>query len=472
MGHVNPSYPYKVWDGDTANTSRQGMVGDCAPNQQDWDRIRAEVIATQEKVNEVERLFARTARSLGLNWRGAWDAMTVYAANDAVERNGASYVATTANMNAEPPSPVWDVLAAKGSDGAQGLPGDKGDQGDAGAAGPAGITWRGTWSGATAYVLRDGVTFNGTSYVCTAGNTNQQPPNASYWDVLAAKGSDGAQGLPGDKGDQGDAGAAGPAGINWRGAWSSATAYDVRAGVTFNGTSYVCTVGNTNQQPPNASYWDVLAAKGSDGAQGLPGDKGDKGDVGAAGPVGITWRGAWSGATAYVVRDGVTFNGTSYVCTAGNTNQQPPNASYWDVLAAKGDTGAGLDPLQLTNGESVPVVAGQAVYVSANGVGRLAKANGLATASVVGLIKDASIPAGLSGGVVVNGVVVATAAQWDTVTGGSGGLTPGTAYYLSPATSGSITPTPPSADGQFVCRLGVAISATSLWLNIEQVIQL
>lgn len=49
--------------------------------------------------------------------------------------------------------------------------------------------------------------------------------------------------------------------------------------------------------------------------------------------------GAWSGATAYSVGDVVTLNGTSYSCVLDHTNQTPPNSTYWQVLAAKGDTG-------------------------------------------------------------------------------------------------------------------------------------
>ena len=72
MGHVNASYPSRVWDGDTANPSRKGVMGDCDPNAQDWDRVRAEVVATQAKVNEVEARIARTQTARSMNWRGAW----------------------------------------------------------------------------------------------------------------------------------------------------------------------------------------------------------------------------------------------------------------------------------------------------------------------------------------------------------------------------------------------------------------
>lgn len=54
----------------------------------------------------------------------------------------------------------------------------------------------------------------------------------------------------------------------------------------------------------------------------------------------IEWQGVWSGVTAYAVNDAVENNGTSYICTVAHTNQQPPNASFWDVLAEKGEQGA------------------------------------------------------------------------------------------------------------------------------------
>jgi hypothetical protein len=50
-------------------------------------------------------------------------------------------------------------------------------------------------------------------------------------------------------------------------------------------------------------------------------------------------RGAWSGATAYTVNDVVTLSGSSYACVLSHTNQTPPNTTYWQLLASKGDPG-------------------------------------------------------------------------------------------------------------------------------------
>lgn len=60
----------------------------------------------------------------------------------------------------------------------------------------------------------------------------------------------------------------------------------------------------------------------------------------------ITWRGDWTTSTAYVARDAVARNGTSYVVkqdhTSGATSDPGSGANwtdFWDVLALKGDQG-------------------------------------------------------------------------------------------------------------------------------------
>ncbi|WP_245448790.1 carbohydrate-binding protein [Bradyrhizobium ottawaense] len=55
---------------------------------------------------------------------------------------------------------------------------------------------------------------------------------------------------------------------------------------------------------------------------------------------GFNLTGAWSGSTDYTIGDVVTLSGSSYVCILDHTNHTPPNATYWQLLASKGDTGA------------------------------------------------------------------------------------------------------------------------------------
>jgi hypothetical protein len=56
------------------------------------------------------------------------------------------------------------------------------------------LIWRGMWDAGTTYAINDAVEDGGTSYIATAPSTNEQPPNASFWDVLALRGQDGASG--------------------------------------------------------------------------------------------------------------------------------------------------------------------------------------------------------------------------------------------------------------------------------------
>jgi collagen triple helix repeat protein len=90
----------------------------------------------------------------GVAWRGSYDALNTYAENDAVSREGSSYVSkTTVPTGCPPPGQLcsddfappnaayWSVLAERGSPGppgGQGLQGDTGPQGSKGDPGPAG----------------------------------------------------------------------------------------------------------------------------------------------------------------------------------------------------------------------------------------------------------------------------------------------------------------------------------------------
>lgn len=82
----------------------------------------------------------------------------------------------------------------------------------------------------------------------------------------------------------------------------------------------------------------VLIPGGNPQFQELP--AGDTIGGASQGPVGMTWQGAWNSATSYAVDDAVSSGGSSYICILANTNHAPPNATYWNVLASKGDTGA------------------------------------------------------------------------------------------------------------------------------------
>jgi hypothetical protein len=88
--------------------------------------------------------------------------------------------------------------------------------------------------------------------------------------------------------------------------WNSGTTYTAGQFV-YNalpggdGITYTCILGNTNHQPPNATYWV------------------------AGGP----YTGGWSAATTYTAGQTVVLGNNSYLCILGHTNHQPPNGTYW-----------------------------------------------------------------------------------------------------------------------------------------------
>lgn len=128
---------------------------------------------------------------------------------------------------------------------------------------------------------------------------------------------------------------------------------------------------------------------------------------------------------------------------------------------------SGGDVLIMTNDEAGALIQGNVVYNDAVDGVKKAKADAAGTSKVIGLSVDA--PAGAAQGrVMVEGILALTTGQWDAAFGTTGGLTFGTKYYLSAATAGLGTVTAPTAVGQYVCELGIAISTTELMIAIKQ----
>lgn len=124
------------------------------------------------------------------------------------------------------------------------------------------------------------------------------------------------------------------------------------------------------------------------------------------------------------------------------------------------------------NANAGSLVIGTPVYVpSALNVDK-ARANAAGTKEVLGLVADVSIATTASGAIQTDGILVATTAQWDAVTGQVGGLTPGSIYFLDSAAAGKLTATAPTADGEYVARIGLATSTTELEISILTPIKL
>ncbi len=92
---------------------------------------------------------------------------------------------------------------------------------------------------------------------------------------------------------------------------------------------------------------------------------------------------------------------------------------------------------------------------------------------VIGLLIEVGA-VGQDGGTVTvqsSGEVTLTAAQWDLITDGSGGLTQGAIYYLDPTLDlfGRLTTTFPTTSGTAIAQVGVALSATTMLLSLPAV---
>lgn len=140
-------------------------------------------------------------------------------------------------------------------------------------------------------------------------------------------------------------------------------------------------------------------------------------------------------------------------------------------LATKAYVDGAGGTVTLDNDEGVALVIGTPVYISSDGAVSRAQASILAKACVFGLVKDSSIAVAGSGRVLFSGVLEATTGEWDTVTGGTGGLTPKSTYYLS-LTLGQLTTVPVSEVGEICTEVGTAISTTQLKVEIRRTIEL
>lgn len=120
-----------------------------------------------------------------------------------------------------------------------------------------GYIYRGTFDPTAYYSLHDLATYQGSLYIskATTPYQNHGAWDATQWDLVAARGSDGAAG----------------AGINFRGAWAPTTVYNALDVVTNGGQLYEADHTFTSGSSFNAANWNLWAAKGADGATGPAG---------------------------------------------------------------------------------------------------------------------------------------------------------------------------------------------------------
>ena len=156
------------------------------------------------------------------------------------------------------------------------------------------FVWKGAWSSSTTYYRDDVVTNGGRMYICTIGHTAQSdffsdfsidPPK---WNIVAD-------------------------GFNWKGDWSTDTAYIENDIVKYGARLYVCTDNHTSASTTadglelDLSSWDIFGS-------------------------GLEWKGNWADTTRYKVDDLVKYGGITYVCNTAHTSQTylTDDQANWD----------------------------------------------------------------------------------------------------------------------------------------------
>lgn len=219
-------------------------------------------------------------------------------------------------------------IGPAGATGPTGATGFTGGAGPSGATGPTGVTGPTGATGPTGGTGATGPT-GPTGATGVTGSTGPTGPTG-------ATGPVGATGPTGPIGATGPTGPTGIPGLTWKGAWSAIASYVVGDGVDLAGSSYIATAPNTNQSPPNALFWDVLAQVGATGATGVTGPTGPTGATGVTGPTGPTGP---TGVTGPVGVTGPT-GATGPTGPTGATGPAPTGAGNQVVATPNGATGA------------------------------------------------------------------------------------------------------------------------------------
>jgi hypothetical protein len=237
---------------------------------------------------------------------------------------------------------AWGAIIfniAEGQQGPAGAAGVNGADGADGADGTDGADGLSVLNGAGAPDAGLGV--DGEFYIDTVATAIYGPKTAGAWgsptSLIGADGApgiNGTDGAPGTNGADGAPGADGADGADGLSVLSGTGAPS--SGLGRDGEFYIDTTADAIYGPKTDGNWgsptSLIGPAGADGADGATGPSGGS----------TNWRGTWDPATAYVAStfDAVTYEGSSYVAIADSTNQAPPNVTFWQLLAAKGDTGA------------------------------------------------------------------------------------------------------------------------------------
>ncbi len=157
------------------------------------------------------------------------------------------------------------------------------------------FVWKGTWTGATAYVKDDIIRYGGSTFVCLTGHTSNTNFNT---DLTSSKWEKMSQGL------------------EWKTSpWTTSTLYKEGDVVRYGGKVYIAIANHTSSSTndggfyidESANRWDLLA----DGTE---------------------WKGDWAVSTYYKLGDIVKYNSFTYLCTTPHTSTSTASAGLEDDI--------------------------------------------------------------------------------------------------------------------------------------------
>lgn len=105
-------YPTTIWNGLSDNPNRTSLNDDIPPDTRDWDRLVAEVIATQTQLTSVDGTTANA-----MHWKGTWNVSTAYVVGDMVYNSSdfIFYVAIADDTGNTPGDPgsvlIWEAAS-------------------------------------------------------------------------------------------------------------------------------------------------------------------------------------------------------------------------------------------------------------------------------------------------------------------------------------------------------------------------
>ena len=261
----------------------------------------------------------------GQTWKSTWATATSYVYGDIVQYGARLYIATAVHTSQatdaaglEADIANWDVFAE-------------------------GLNWKSDWAVATRYIVNDVVKYGGTTYVCNTYHTsnatesNGLEADQAKWDTLNQ-------------------------GIEFKSTWVDGIRYKINDVVQYGAALWIVTTAHTSSAlfSTDVANWTEFVRGFQFESDWEPLRVYQPGDIVSYGgnqyiallnhseknpftetaewqlyTQGIKFLGDWGDDSTlqdYRAGEVVRHGGYTYICTADNQNQEPPNASYWERL--------------------------------------------------------------------------------------------------------------------------------------------